>query len=248
MKLTKNIINKIIAEEKRKKLKEAATRKRGLIKEDEQAPYPSALRDVAPVEAPLNVSLDQAVDKYLVRYEREAIPTSALYEKAFTKRSLSSLFEAILREQDDAAAPPEEDPMADAGGGGDPAAGGGADDGSGGGGGGGAGKPLTKTPRININNFAMSVARLINNYESLMDPKSIILNRAKQYIQTNYDERTGKELLDILSNTYDLRPMTTQQAIDGQSSDEAIGSQFGNPRALGSGGAGELSAPSGGGS
>lgn len=239
MKFTKQTIKQILQEEiaRKNKLKKAAK----TIKEDDQSPYPGAMRDVAPVPEQPNVSLDQAVDRYFVRYEREAIPSSAMYESAFAKGSLVDLFEAIMKEQDDpmAADPAGADMGADDGGGlGDM----GGDD-SGGGGGDQPGPSLTKTPRIDINSFAMSVARLVNNYESLIDPKSIIINRAQQYIKNNYDERTGKEFVDILKNNYDLQPMTTQAAVYGDEN----GSQFPDPQMVGSGGGGSLTAPSGGG-
>jgi len=219
------------------KLKEQrrANSKKKLIKEDEQSPYPGAMRDTAPV-VQKNVSLDQAIDRYLVRYEREAIPSSAMYESAFAKGSLIDLFEAIMKEQDD--------PMAGMDMGDD--AGGGMDDAGGdsGGGGGTDGPPMTKTPRIDLNNFAMGVARLVNNYQSLIDPKSIILNRAEQYIANNYDERTGKELVDMLKNNYGLSAVTQDGSEYGQGDPQ---NQSPTDYTLGATGGGDLSAPSSGG-
>jgi len=206
------------------------------LREDQQDPYPTALRDVVAVE-PKNVSLDQAIDRYLVRYERESIPTSSMYESAFRKGSLMDLFEANLREQD----LPEDDgmdPSADMGG--DM----GGDDAGGGGGAGPAPATLTKTPRIDINGFAMSIARLVNNFESLIDPKSIILNRAEEYINSNYDQRTGKELLGILKNNYNLEPTTLETSVYG----DMDNNQATQPYMVGSGGGGDLTAPSSGGS
>lgn len=232
MKLTKQILKNIIKEEKNK---------RSLVKEEDQTPYPSAMRDVAAVQEQPNVSLDQAVDKYFVRYEREAIPSSAMYESAFKKGSLLDLFDAILKEQDDPMAGLEDE--ADAAGGADAGGDMGGDDT--GGGGSTPGAALTQTPRIDMNSFAMSVARLVNNYESLIDPKSIIINRAQQYVTNNYDERAGKELLDILKNNYDLNPMTTQQSIYGDQN--GPGGEYPNPQTVGSGGGGSLSSGGGGG-
>lgn len=240
MKFTKETIKKLLQEELSRKNKNSK-KQSVTIREDDQSPYPGAMRDVAPVPEQPNVSLDQAVDRYFVRYEREAIPSSAMYESAFAKGSLVDLFEAIMKEQDDPLAGADDmgsDPGGDMGGLGDPG-----DDTGGGGGGDQPGASLTKTPRIDINSFAMSVARLVNNYESLIDPKSIIINRAQQYIKNNYDERTGKEFVDILKNNYDLQPMTTQAAVYG---DENSG-QFPDPQMVGSGGGGSLTAPSGGG-
>jgi len=67
------------------------------------------------------------------------------------------------------------------------------------------------TPKINLQDFVRSVARLVNNIGSLIDLNTIILNRAEKYIQSNYDERTAKEMLDVLDTTYDLRPVSTEE-------------------------------------
>lgn len=59
-------------------------------------------------------------------------------------------------------------------------------------------------PQINLAVFANKIARLINNFESLVNPKIILLNRAYAYIRQSYDENTAKELLIILESNYDL--------------------------------------------
>ena len=188
-----------------------------LLKEQQQVPvqYPQSTQEFMPNTQPVvkPSSLDQAVDGYLVRYERESIPMSQVYE------SLNELKDDLLSEQTPPGEeePPADDeaaPVDDAGGGDDmpdfgtddsaPA-----DDAGGGGApapGGNGAMPVVSTPRIDLNAFTQAVARLVGNYQSLIDPKTLILNRAEAFIKNNYDEKTAQEMMEILDVTYDLRP------------------------------------------
>jgi hypothetical protein len=167
--------------------------------------------NVQPIVKPS--SLDQAIDGYFVRYEKESIPMSQVYE------SLDDLTEDLLSEQtppaDDTEEPPvdEEAPMDDAGATDDPMAGldaGGGEEASGGGAAPdtttSTGMPVSSTPQIDLNAFTQAVARLVGNYQSLIDPKTLILNRAEAFIKNNYDEKTAQEMMEVLDVTYDLRP------------------------------------------
>jgi hypothetical protein len=147
-------------------------------------------------------SLDQAVDKFFVQYERESIPTSEMYENV-KYRNLSD----IIVEQEEP--PPAEEPGGDMDLGGlegdldlslTPDTSTPADGGK---------PPVMQTPKINLQDFARNVARLTNNVQSLIDLKTVILNRAEKYIQNNYDEITAKELMSILERSYDLSPVNT---------------------------------------
>ena len=51
---------------------------------------------------------------------------------------------------------------------------------------------------IDLQQFANDLARLVKNYDSLLDIKSIILNKAYGYIQNNYGDDTVKALKDVL--------------------------------------------------
>lgn len=188
-----------------------------LLSEADPIQRPKSMADFVPQEKKV-FSLDQAIDKYFVQYEREAIPTSEVYES----NNLDNLTNYLFEQED-----PEETADldlggGDAGGGADPTAGGGADPTAGaagldldlGGAGapadaaGAAGEqpaPAVQTPKINLQDFARSIARLVNNIQSLIDVKSIVLNRAEKYVQNNYDQATAKELVDILDQSYDLR-------------------------------------------
>ena len=59
-------------------------------------------------------------------------------------------------------------------------------------------------PKIDMETFAADVARLVKNYDSLLDMKTILLTKAIDYIANNYDENYAGELMDILDFRYDL--------------------------------------------
>ena len=67
-------------------------------------------------------------------------------------------------------------------------------------------EPSVENPRLNVRNFAQSVGRLVLNYEGLLDPKSTILNRAKAYVEKNYDAGVAKQMMDILASQFQLTP------------------------------------------
>jgi len=191
-----------------------------LLKEDNPPAPPTSSQDFAPVEAPQkNISLDQSVDRYFIRYEKESIPTNEVYESISKFKSRSFLFEQLdgLDEEppadDEEEVPaPDDAPADDAGGGdlGDLGGDLGGDAPTDGGAAPAAGQPVVATPKININDFARSVARLANNFQALIDPKSTILNRAEAYITNNYDQRTAQELMQILEVNYGLAPVSVE--------------------------------------
>lgn len=187
-----------------------------LLKEDNNIPQPQSAYETRPVEQPKDVSLDQVVDRYIVRYEKESIPTTASYEGEMFEsiKHFGEILTEVLNEADDdldAAATEETAPAADTAGAAD--AGFGDDLNStteiGGGGNQQAAaeseKPIINTPQINIQEFAKNVARLVNNFETLLNPKDIILNRVENYILTNYDQRTAEEFMAILDTNYSLK-------------------------------------------
>ena len=57
---------------------------------------------------------------------------------------------------------------------------------------------------IDLKHFAGNIARLVKNYDTLIDMESIILNKAYAYIQNNYGEDTVKALKDTLEQDFDI--------------------------------------------
>jgi len=155
-----------------------------------------------------DASVDEKIDKYIMQYEKDAVPIEGYGDKSgagaseqISERKFSKL-SFFLFEQDAAtpapdaaaadAAPAEETPPSDS-----PAP--------------GAGAKKEKVPKINIRKFAQGIARLANNFQSIIDPKRIILNRAQAYIVKNYSVRLAKELMSILERDFDLTPKTNDQ-------------------------------------
>lgn len=216
------------------------------LNEDVPPVQPTSTQDFAPVNQVMkNVSLDQAVDRYLVRYEKESLPAAngmpqppnapvaavipqpppaaqpAVYE------SLDHLLEQLDDLDEEEPTDEEEAPADDAGGdelggatddlggGGDDLGGGGAPAPAGGAPAAAPAAPVVNAPRINLAAFTQAVARLANNYNNLLDPKTIILNRAEAYIKNNYDERTATEMMQTLEVNYGLKPVDMSNPTNG---------------------------------
>jgi hypothetical protein len=153
---------------------------------------------------PQDMSLDQKVDRYFIQYEREAIKKSEMFNglgqtpRASAPLAIAQLQEnkkglnlfSILFEQDE-----------------DPTAGGMDMGGEEGGGEEGGGEEVNiQEPQLNIQRFASNVARLVNNYDVMLDPKTVILNRAYAYLLKNYNEQTAIEFMVNMKKYYQLTP------------------------------------------
>ncbi len=62
---------------------------------------------------------------------------------------------------------------------------------------------LPKMP-LDVDEFTKRVARLAMNYDTLLDIKSIIINRAMSFLSENYDEDHVTEMRDILDKQFDF--------------------------------------------
>ena len=57
---------------------------------------------------------------------------------------------------------------------------------------------------INIQDFASNVARLVKNYENLLDMEDILVSRAGEFLEDRYGPDAKVKLEDELSNTHDI--------------------------------------------
>lgn len=174
--------------------------------------------DIEATMLPSNISLDQKIDKYIMQYERESSPSLANkfinrdkpipnIPESLKLNKINSL-QKFLFEAD------EPGGMDLGGGGMDDAGGGGMDLGGGGGLGdiGGSGDsekkfepPVpTPSPKLNLNNFASRIATLVQNYDSLIDPRTVILNRVQAYMNQNYSKQMSEELMIKLKRDFGL--------------------------------------------
>ena len=218
--------------------------------------------NVSPQETvrPMNISLDQKVDSFFVQYEKESVPTAEAYGndvgKAIARKSIGTnvgtLEEKIKKvtsvslknfifEADDPNAGLDAG-VGGAGMEGDLAGAGGDLNNDLGAGMGGDTSAETDdqeikvaSPVINLESFTERLARLINNHEELLDPKTIILNRAYVFLVKNYNEQVAKEMMISMETNYKITPKT-----DREKQDQLVGmgpfSAAGQSSAIGGGG------------
>ena len=90
-------------------------------------------------------------------------------------------------------------------------------------------------PPLNIDEFTKRVARLAMNYETLLDIRTIIVNRAMNFLVENYDEAHVQEMKEILDSQFDF---DLDGSKDIPEPPFAVGAYAGGTGALGGGGAG----------
>jgi len=61
-----------------------------------------------------------------------------------------------------------------------------------------------KRPPIDIDQFVLHVVRLVENYNSLLDIPTVIVQRAQNYIDVNYDEAAAQDFQDKLETNHGI--------------------------------------------
>ena len=171
---------------------------------EEQATNP----EVAATNQPQNISLDQKVDGFLLRYEREASPEASRLQTSTPFRKTPNLPEHLRLSLTSLLF--EAEPDMDIGGGdeGPDMSGLGEEEPGSGGEEGETKVQQVPAPKMNTKVFAERVARLASNYESLLDPSTVILNRVNAYLTKNYNTEVAKEVMITLELAYGLSPKT----------------------------------------
>ena len=57
---------------------------------------------------------------------------------------------------------------------------------------------------IDLDIFASDVARLVKNYDSLLDIEKLLIDKSKDYVESKYGEEAMKSLVDKLAETHGL--------------------------------------------
>ena len=85
------------------------------------------------------------------------------------------------------------------------------------------------SPDIDISVFASDVARLVMNYDSLIDMEALIINKSKNYLLDQYDSETADYFEELMDAEHDMRTQSTP-ALDSQNeipeAPPAVGSGF----------------------
>jgi len=61
------------------------------------------------------------------------------------------------------------------------------------------------SPDIDIATFASDVARLVMNYDSLIDMEALIINKSKNYLMDQYDAETSNYFEELMDVEHDMR-------------------------------------------
>ena len=64
---------------------------------------------------------------------------------------------------------------------------------------------------IDLRNFASNVARLVKNYQNLIDWQSVILNKAESFVNNHYGQDTARVLFDILDEEYGIKQKAKEE-------------------------------------
>lgn len=185
----------------------------------------------AHVEGASGTSLDTQVDKYLAQYEGDAKksdvtdiggPSTSQMERL----DWSDLVRGVLTEagddddapKDDADDKPADDAPGDTGFGGPPKLG---------------------IDHLDVDKFADSIVRLIDNYDSLLEVRNTLVRRAKAFLAKTYDDEVQKAFDDVMKDDHGIEPGTNTGDLNADkypapSADRASGSA--EPGAGGAGG------------
>ena len=133
-------------------------------------------------------SVDDQIDSMILKFEKESITDEEdeLLEAIFETKSLKALITEQEDEEDD-----DEEPEAD-----EPA---GSEDVQ-------VDEPAEATlkPKLNVDIFSKKVARLALNSSTLLDPATVIVNRAINFLSKNYDQAHVDRMVDILNTQFDF--------------------------------------------
>ena len=147
-------------------------------------------------------SLDNQIDALILGYEKASIRSKDESERINESLNRLSLT-ALLMEQEEG----EEEAAAEEGGGeaeGEDAAGEDTSDPVG-------SEAMTadtaetqQVPDLDIDKFAFAVGRLVNNYNNLLNPEQVILNRAKNFLDNNYGDAYINRFLATMEEQFGI--------------------------------------------
>lgn len=169
-------------------------------------------------------SVDDQIDALILRYEASSIREEDVLMESLFQSSLKFLFE----QEEEAEAGAEEGGEEGAEETGDTGAPTGSEEMK-------ASKPGNQEiPDLNIDAFANRTVRLINNPMNLLDIKTAILNRIKNFLDENYGDQFVTRYIDILENEFGIETTEFDTQDMEQTSDDifAVGA---NPAGAGVG-------------
>jgi len=172
-------------------------------------------------DAPSPSSVDEQIDALLLQYEKMSLPSEEeMIREVLNAKSLKFILEqeeegdeeeeeteevevAAADEEAEEEDPNEEEEVAEE-------------------------DLAVENPTFDVATFALKVARLAEVPEKVLDLKDTIINRAIQYVSSNYDELVAKEVEQTLMDNYDL-------ALPEEEVEKVVASDLPAPAAVGAG-------------
>lgn len=65
-------------------------------------------------------------------------------------------------------------------------------------------KVIVNKPKLNASEFAGHIAKLVQNYDNLLDIPTVIITKALKYVEDNYDDNLRSEIEASLEDNYGL--------------------------------------------
>ena len=140
-------------------------------------------------------STDDQIDSFIIKFERDSIvPEEDLISESLKGLSLSALLEQTEEPDEPAAEDDQEDGDADQ----EVSPPMGSEDVT-------VDEPaVPPKPPLDIDSFTKRVARLIENFEVLLDVRTVIMNRSFNFLLENYDKSHVDEMKQILEEQFDF--------------------------------------------
>jgi cobalamin biosynthesis protein CobT len=66
------------------------------------------------------------------------------------------------------------------------------------------GETEAAAPKIDVHQFAADTARLVNNYQDLLDMEQLVFNKAKVFLMAKYDEASVEEFEEIMDTEHGI--------------------------------------------
>ncbi len=172
-------------------------------------------------DEPAGASVDAQIDALLLQYEKMSLPSEEeMIQEVLDAKSLKFILEqevvddeeeeeteevevAAADEEAEEEDPDEEEEVAEE-------------------------DLVAENPVLDVATFALKVARLAEVPEKVLDLKDAIINRAIQYISSNYDELVAKEVEQTLMDNYQL-------ALPEEEVEKVVASDLPAPAAVGAG-------------
>ncbi len=153
-------------------------------------------------------STDDQIDSFIIKFERDSIVSEEdIISESLKELSLSALLEQDAAD-DDAEPGDNEEQGEDAEDAAEPSPPAGSEDVT-------VEEPATPPkPPLDMDAFTKRVARLIENFEVLLDVRTVIMNRSFNFLLENYDQSHVDEMKQILEEQFDYRVDSQQEDIE----------------------------------